>query len=133
VEGSVHSRIFFRIRCFLTLVLTRSARSRPFAAQKQELPAVKLSEHVRSTHNRDGAVVLDIRHGEMFRLNLVGSRMLELLKEGCTNAQIADAVSREFGVTHETVTKDLREFLAQLEKHHLLNPTPLEQQDRDEC
>ena len=37
----------------------------------------RLSEQVRSTHNQDGAVVLDILHGQMFRLNLVGSRMLE--------------------------------------------------------
>ena len=57
---------------------------------------MKLSEHVRSTHNTDGAVVLDILHGEMYRLNFVGSRMLELLKLGYTNLQIADAVSREF-------------------------------------
>ena len=42
----------------------------------------RLSEQVRSTHNQDGAVVLDILHGQMFRLNLVGSRMLELLKGG---------------------------------------------------
>ena len=72
---------------------------------------MKLSEHVRSTHNRDGAVVLDILHGEMYRLNLVGSRMLELLKDGFTNAQIADAISHEFGVARETVTADLEEFL----------------------
>jgi Coenzyme PQQ synthesis protein D (PqqD) len=82
---------------------------------------VKLSEHVRSTHNPDGAVVLDILHGEMYRLNFVGSRMLELLKQGYTNLQIADAVSREFGVARETVTADLEEFLQHLEKHKLLN------------
>ena len=81
---------------------------------------MKLSEHVRSTHNQDGAVVLDILHGEMFRLNFVASRMLELLKDGLTNAQIADAISREFGVVRETVTADLEEFLVHLEKHNLL-------------
>ena len=82
---------------------------------------MKLSEHVRSTHNRDGAVVLDILHGEMFKLNLVGSRMLELLKDGFTNSQIADAISREFGVAREAVTADLEEFLEHLEKHKLLS------------
>jgi Coenzyme PQQ synthesis protein D (PqqD) len=96
----------------------------PFKAirsSKQELPAVKLSEHVRSTLNLDGAVVLDILHGEMFQLNFVGSRMLELLKAGFTNAQIADAISRDFGVARETVTADLEEFVAHLEKHSLLD------------
>ena len=84
---------------------------------------MKLSEHVRSAHNQDGAVVLDILHGEMFRLNFVGSRMLELLKDGFTNAQIAETISREFGVARETVAMDLEEFLAHLEKHNLFTLT----------
>jgi hypothetical protein len=82
---------------------------------------VKLSTQLRSTHNQDGAIVLDILHGEMFRLNFVGSRMLELLKQGFTNAQIADAIGREFGVAREAVAADLEEFLLHLEKHKLLN------------
>ena len=82
---------------------------------------MKLSEHVRSMHNADGAVVLDILRGEMYRLNFVGSRMLELLKQGFTNQQIADAISREFGTAREIVAGDLEEFLAHLEKHKLFN------------
>jgi Coenzyme PQQ synthesis protein D (PqqD) len=81
---------------------------------------VKLSAQVRSTHNQDGAVVLDILHGQMYRMNLVGSRMLELLKQGYTEARIEEEVSIEFGVSREIVETDLREFLAHLEKHHLL-------------
>jgi hypothetical protein len=82
---------------------------------------MKLSDEVRSTHDQDGAVVLDILHGEMYRLNFVGSRMLELLKQGFTNEHIADVISREFGVARETVATDLQEFLAHLEKHSLLD------------
>jgi coenzyme PQQ synthesis protein D (PqqD) len=81
---------------------------------------VKLSGQIRSTHNQDGAVVLDILHGQMYRLNFVGSRMLELLKQGCPEAQITDEISQAFGVPRETVATDLREFLAHLEKHHLI-------------
>ena len=81
---------------------------------------VRLSGHVRSTHNQDGAVVLDIRHGQIFGLNLVGSRMLELLKGGCSEEQISDQISRDFSVPREMVETDLREFFAHLEKHHLL-------------
>lgn len=80
----------------------------------------RLSEQVRSTHNQDGAVVLDILHGQMFRLNLVGSRMLELLKQGQTEQEIAEKVSQEFSVGREIVASDLREFLAHLERHRLL-------------
>jgi hypothetical protein len=89
---------------------------------------VKLSAQVRSTHNQDGAVVLDILHGQMYRMNLVGSRMLELLKQGYTEARIAEEISLEFGASRETVETDLREFFAHLEKHHLLElgqPEPL--------
>ena len=81
---------------------------------------MKLSEHVRSTHSQDGAVVLDILHGQMFRLNVVGSRMLELLKQGMTEAQIADAISCDSGAQREIVATDLREFLHHLERNHLL-------------
>jgi hypothetical protein len=81
---------------------------------------VKLSAQVRSTHNQDGAVVLDILHGQMYRLNLVGSRMLELLKQGHTEAQIVEEISGAFGTPRETVATDLQEFLAHLEKHHLI-------------
>ena len=81
---------------------------------------MKLSGQIRSTHNQDGAVVLDIRHGQMFRLNLVGSCILELLKLGCTETAIVEEVSRKFGAAQETVATDLQEFLAYLEKHNLL-------------
>ncbi len=81
---------------------------------------MKLSEYVRSTHSQDGAVVLDILHGEMFRLNLVGSRMLELLQQGCTEAQIVQEVSKQCGAAPEVVTTDFRDFVAHLEKNHLL-------------
>lgn len=82
---------------------------------------MKLSEHVRSTHSQDGAVVLDILHGQMFRLNLVGSQMLELLKQGHSENEIAEQLSHEFGVARETVASDLQEFLTHLEKHHLIS------------
>jgi hypothetical protein len=81
---------------------------------------VKLSAQVRSTHNQDGAVVLDICHGQIFRLNFVGSRMFELLKQERTEAQISDELSQEFGAARENVARDLQEFLAHLEKHHLI-------------
>jgi Coenzyme PQQ synthesis protein D (PqqD) len=81
---------------------------------------MKLSEHLRSTHDEDGAVVLDILHGQMFRLNVVGSRMLDLLKQGMTEAQIAGAISLESGAPQEIVAADLKEFLDHLKRNRLL-------------
>jgi predicted transcriptional regulator len=56
----------------------------------------------------------------MFGLNFVGSRILELLKNDAQPPQIAEEISREFGVAPETASADVREFLELLEKHNLI-------------
>lgn len=80
----------------------------------------RISQTVRSTHNQDGAIVLDIRQGQMFNLNLVGSRILELLTGGSTESLIVDQVSREFSVSRELAENDVREFIHSLRKCHLI-------------
>lgn len=75
---------------------------------------------MRSTHNEDGAIVLDVRQGQMFNLNFVGSRILELLKSGSTESAIADEISREFDVSRDLAENDVREFLQTLKKCHLV-------------
>jgi hypothetical protein len=84
----------------------------------------RLSEQVRSTHNREGGVVLEIRHGRIFRLNSTGSRMLELLKQGHSEEEIANQVSREFGATREIASSDLREFLIHLAENQIVEFHP---------
>jgi len=81
----------------------------------------KISDSVRSTHGHDGAIVLDIRQGQMFNLNLVGSRILELLESGFSEQQIVDRVSREFNADVETVGKDVAGFLEELQACKLLD------------
>jgi hypothetical protein len=80
----------------------------------------RVSDTVRSTHNRDGAILLDIRQGQMFNVNFVGSRILELLKNGCTEAAITEQISREFGVGRELAETDMRQFLQALKKCQLV-------------
>ena len=75
---------------------------------------------VRSTHNQDGAIVLDVRQGQMFNVNFVGSRILKLLKGGCTESGIVDEICREFGVGRELAENDVREFLQALKKCRLV-------------
>lgn len=87
---------------------------------------MKLSAQVHSAHNKDGAVVLDVLHGQLFRANLVGSRILELLKHGCTEMQIAEEIASQYGVSLDVIQSDVREFLAYLEKHRLLELQPPE-------
>ena len=83
----------------------------------------KVSDTVRSTHSQDGAVVLDIRLGEMFNLNPVGSRILELLNSGFAEADIVDEISRQFNAERSVVERDVQEFVASLQEHRLIVDT----------
>jgi hypothetical protein len=83
----------------------------------------KVSESVRSTHGQDGAIVLDIRQGQMFNLNFVGSRILELLKDGSAQPEIVDEIVREFGVSRHLAENDVRDFLQTLRKYRLIENT----------
>jgi Coenzyme PQQ synthesis protein D (PqqD) len=80
----------------------------------------RVSESVRSTHGQDGGIVLDVRQGQMFNLNLVGSRILELLKQGFTESAIVEEISQEFLVSHNTADKDMRDFIRSLQSHNLV-------------
>jgi hypothetical protein len=80
----------------------------------------RVAEEVRSTHGQDGAIVLDIRQGQMFNLNLVGSRILELLETGTTESAIVEEITRKFGVSRDIAESDVREFIASLTQHHLV-------------
>jgi hypothetical protein len=81
---------------------------------------LRLSDTVRSTHNQDGTIVLDIRQGQMFNVNFVGSRILELLKSGSTESAVVDQISSEFGVSRDLAKKDVRNFLQSLKDRHLV-------------
>lgn len=75
---------------------------------------------VRSTHGKDGAVVLDIQRGQMFNLNLSGSTILELLERGTLESEIAKEISEKFGIHREVAENDTRKFIESLKEHHLL-------------
>ena len=81
----------------------------------------RVLENVRSTHSADGAVVLDIRQGQLFSLNVVGSRMLELMKDRLSEAAIVNQIAREFSVTAEIVGDDFQHFIRELKQLQLLD------------
>ncbi len=64
--------------------------------------------------------MLDIQQGQMFNLNPVGSRILELLESGTSEPDIVEAISREFGASRDMVGNDVREFIESLRKHKLV-------------
>jgi Coenzyme PQQ synthesis protein D (PqqD) len=80
----------------------------------------RVSETIRSTHNQDGAILLDVRHGQMFNVNFVGSRIFELLKNGSTQSGIVDEISREFSVSRDQAALDVREFIQTLKSFQLV-------------
>jgi hypothetical protein len=85
----------------------------------------KVSDGVRSTHGQDGAIVLDVQQGQMFNLNFVGSRILELLKSGTSEAEIVDGISREFDISRDLAETDVREFIETLKEHRLVEECQL--------
>ena len=82
----------------------------------------RLADTVRRTQTQDGGIVLDIHHGQMFSLNVVGAKILELIAQGYDAPRIALEISRQFQVSQETVCAHVLEFIATLEKHHILEP-----------
>jgi hypothetical protein len=81
----------------------------------------RVSGGVRSTHGQDGAIVLDVQQGQMFNLNCVGSRILELLESGSAEPDIVNVISRVFNVSPQVVENDVREFIESLRKHKLVS------------
>ena len=80
----------------------------------------RISSSLRSTHGQDGAIVLDVAQGQMFTLNLVGSKILELMEKGSDEAQIVTAICNDFNADRDAVATDVRDFLASLKRHKLI-------------
>jgi Coenzyme PQQ synthesis protein D (PqqD) len=80
----------------------------------------RISEGIRSTHGQDGAIVLDVRRGQMFNLNLVGSKILELLETAASESAIVEEINQKFEVTRDVAESDVRDFIESLKRHHLL-------------
>ena len=80
----------------------------------------RVSDAVRSIHGQDGAIVLDIRQGQMFNLNFVGSQIFELLKNESAQPMIVDEIVREFGVGRDRAEKEVQEFLETLMQMRLI-------------
>jgi hypothetical protein len=81
---------------------------------------LRLSDSARSTHTADGAVVLDVKRGRMFRFNATGSRILQLVQSGADENEIVQKLVREFSADPATAETDTETFIASLRKHALI-------------
>ncbi len=108
---------FYPGECDSPLHLRQSRRFRvDFAAM------FRISDTIRRTETQDGGILLDVHHGQMFCLNVVGSKILELMQKGYDESRIADEISRSYGASSEVVRADVRDFIENLHKHHILQP-----------
>jgi hypothetical protein len=80
----------------------------------------RISDTIRRTQTEDGGILLDVHHGQMFCLNLVGAKILELMQRGYDESRIADEISRNYGVNKDVARADVIEFIEMLHKHHIL-------------
>jgi hypothetical protein len=82
----------------------------------------RIPDTIRRTQTDDGGILLDILHGQMFCLNIVGAKILELMQRGYDESRIADEISRDYGASREVVRADVIDFIETLHKHHILQP-----------
>ena len=80
----------------------------------------RLSPDLRTTYTADGAVVLDIVRGRIFRFNPTGSRILQMLESGRTQEEITSMLVGEFSADVVAAESDTGEFLANLESYSLI-------------
>jgi hypothetical protein len=84
---------------------------------------LRTSHTIRSAQSQDGTVLLDVHHGRMFSINPIGSKILELIKEGRDESQIVDEIVRAYGVAIEIARTDVREFIDTLCAHRIVITT----------
>ena len=81
---------------------------------------LRLTDHVRTARTADGALLLDIERGRIFALNPTASRIVELLKPGADEKQIAQQLVRECAIDLKTAQTDAVEFLTLLRQQALV-------------
>jgi hypothetical protein len=81
---------------------------------------LEISEAIRSTSGKDGAILLDLRHGRILGLNKMGSAVFRMLERGLDPAEIAGEISRDFPASLEQVRADVLAFIKSLEKHDVV-------------
>jgi len=86
----------------------------------------RVSDAVRTTHNQDGAMILNIRLAEVLRLNVTGSAIFQRLQKGESELQIIEAISQEFQLSPTIARADVNNFLKSLEHHGLIYRIPSE-------
>jgi hypothetical protein len=81
---------------------------------------IRISDAIRSSSTADGAILLDVRHGQILGLNRMGSTIFRMLERGLDADQISSEISSEFRVKIEEVHADVLEFIESLRERDVL-------------
>lgn len=81
------------------------------------------SNTIRSKRTQDGRIVLDICRGQMFCLNVVGSKILEMIEHGWDELRIAEEISRAYATNIAVVRPDVHDFIEALRNHQIVQTT----------
>jgi hypothetical protein len=93
-------------------------KSAKLRGSKEAMP--NTSDSVRNIRTEDGRILLDVRHGQMFSLNVVGSKILELIEQGWDEARIVEEISRANATTVEVARTDIHDFIEALDRNRIL-------------
>jgi len=66
---------------------------------------------IRKLSNADGCVVLNLRNGQMLRMNSMAARVVDLLEQGESATTISEELSAEFQVALADVRSDIAQFV----------------------
>src|SRR5258706_15328531 len=66
--------------------------------------------------SNDGAVLLDIEHDRLLKLNRTGAEIWEMLKAKETEAKIALKIAERYGIDQKQVAEDVRRLVGRIAK-----------------
>jgi len=76
---------------------------------------------IRRLSGVDGGAVLDLRRGILFRVNPMGTKVMDLLEQGNSLEQIAEQLSAEFRVELSEVRSDVSNFIEDLNSRGVID------------
>jgi hypothetical protein len=73
--------------------------------------SLQIQSHVRSMIDTDGAVLLDLKRGKYYSLNVVGAQIWTKAQEGRTLPEILNHLQETFDAPIERLQNDLTAFI----------------------
>jgi len=102
----------------------KSSRNTLANFRTSEKAMLNTSDTIRSGRSEDGRILLDVHHGQMFSINVVGSQVLDFIEQGWEQSQIAEEIARRYAVSGQTAATDVHVFIEALRKHRIVQAAP---------